>query len=181
LDAENDRTVRSSVLWVPTDSVSLRITATDGHLGGPGSNYTALFDRYQKTGAAAREVYYDPMGAAIDDTIHNFNAEFNAGMGPVHVTYDGAYERYMAHDNDGTYDGDPAASGNYTWRNYKADYTTQEHELRFSNAHHGFLDWVAGADYYKEFLMEHDQNWATYAAPNPGNNCFAYAPNLLYG
>ena len=182
VDDEDNRAVRASVLWRPLDNVSLLVTETAGYLGGTGSDYGALFDRYRAlSGSAAREIYYNPMGTAIDDDFHNFNAELNVDMGPVHMTYDGAYDHYNAHDNDGSLTGDPMGSGSYTWRNYRGNYTTDSHELRFSNANPEFFEWVAGANYFKEYLMEHDQNWATYVEPSPANNCFTAAPNLLYG
>jgi iron complex outermembrane receptor protein len=181
LNDEDNHTVRSSVLWTPADAVSLLATYTVGQIGGAGSDYGALYDRYTETGSAARAVYYNPMGTAVDDTFRDLNAELNVDMGPVHLTYAGAYDRYEAHDNDNASTFDPYAGGSYTWRNYQGDYTTDSHELRFSNSTPGFVDWVAGANYYREFLMEHDQNWATYVAPSPANNCYSFAPNLLYG
>ena len=181
LNDEDNHTVRSSALWKPTDSMSLLATYTIGHIGGAGSDYGALYDRYTETGSSARAVYYNPMGTAVDDTFRDLNAELNVDLGPVHLTYAGAYDRYEAHDNDNASTFDPNAGGSYTWRNYQGDYTTDSHEIRLSNSSPGFVDWVAGANYYREFLMEHDQNWATYVAPNPANNCYSYAPNLLYG
>ncbi len=181
LNDEDNHTVRSSVLWKPADTLSLLATYTIGQIGGAGSDYGALYDRYTEVGSSARAVYYNPMGTAVDDTFRNLNAELNVELGPVHLTYAGAYDRYEAHDNDDASTFDPNAGGSYTWRNYQGDYTTDSHEIRFSNSTPGFLDWVAGANYYREFLMEHDQNWATYVAPSPANNCYSYAPNLLYG
>ena len=178
---ENNRAARVSALWKPSDTVSLLLTENTGYIGGTGSDYGALYDRYTETGSAARAVYYNPMGGAINDSFHNFNGELNADMGPVHLTYDGAYDHYVAHDSDDESTGDPAASGSYTWRNYQGDYTTSSHELRFSNVNPGFMDWVFGGNYFKEYLMEHDQNWATYVDANPANNCNGAAPNLLYG
>ena len=87
LNDEDNHTVRSSVLWTPADAVSLLATYTVGQIGGAGSDYGALYDRYTETGSAARAVYYNPMGTAVDDTFRDLNAELNVDMGPVHLTY----------------------------------------------------------------------------------------------
>jgi iron complex outermembrane receptor protein len=161
---QDDATGRVSGLWSIGDGGSLLLTGTFGQVEGVGANYTALLDSVlTRHGSAAREVYYNPMGGSVDDHFRNVNAELKLDLGHLQLTYVGARMRYQARDQDRVSGNDPAANGggNYNWRNYIGDYTTDSHELRLSNAEAQRMEWVAGYNYNNEFIEEHDQSWTT--------------------
>jgi iron complex outermembrane receptor protein len=162
---QDDRAVRLSALWSPSAPVSLLVTGTAGHVGGVGELYNALYPRVTaSSGSAARVVYFNPMGGAVDDEYHSVNGELNAQWGSIHMTYDGARILYTAHDAPSS-DTNPAANPSnqgtpqYGFTDYQATYATVSHEVRLSNAAPQRIDWVVGANHYHENLAENDQNW----------------------
>lgn len=185
---QHDETIRLSTLYKITPDADLLLTYTNGAVSGVGQTQ-ALFNRVENdSGAAQRGVYGNPFGGHIADHFNNFNAEGNAEFGPVHVTYDGAYLTFDQHDLTST-NPDPYANGpafvpgffppvtfsgppaSYAWRDYHGRFSTDSQELRFNNAQAGFLDWVVGANYYREQIHESDHNWnAPFAAPTLANS-----------
>jgi iron complex outermembrane receptor protein len=191
---QHDQSLRLSGLYQFTPSISLLLTGTFGTVGGVGQSQAVYSRVANSSGSEQRAVYGNPFGAHIADRFHNFNAEFNAEAGPVHVTYDGARLSYTAREltsgnNDPfgngpafqvgffppvPYPGEPAS---YTWRNYRGNFTTDSHEMRFSNAEKGIVDWVVGANWYKESINESDHNWlAPYSDPTLANSVNAIDP-----
>jgi iron complex outermembrane receptor protein len=185
---QHDRAARISGLYDFTPTVSLLVAGTFGTVGGVGQTQ-AVYNRVANdSGAAQRQVYGNPFGGNIDDAFHNYNAELNADLGAVHLTYDGARLGYNAHDQTSgngdpfgngpadvpgffppvTFPGAPAA---YAWRDYQGDFTTDSEEIRLSNADKGALDWVVGANWYKEEINESDHNWVSpYSDPTLANS-----------
>jgi iron complex outermembrane receptor protein len=173
---QHDQSARISALYEFTPTASLLVTGTFGTVGGVGQS-EAVYNRVvNNSGASQRDVYGNPFGGHIDDNFHNFNAEFNADLGAVHFTYDGGRLSYNAHDqtsgNGDPYGNGPAfvpgvfppvpfpgAPASYDWRDYRGRFTTDSHEIRFSNAENGPLDWVLGANWYKEEIHESDHRW----------------------
>jgi len=186
LDDEDNATGRISALWKYADNGSLLVTGTFGHVGGTGLG-AALYDSVlNKSGKDARQIYYNPYGASMDDDFQNLTAELNQDIGAVHLTYVGAHLKFSAHDtyapsvnNPEANGGDPAVAGdgNYNWTNYLSDVTTDSHELRLSNAQSQRLEWVIGANYYKEYNMEHDQNWSSPMSCSPSLSAACNVPN----
>ena len=173
---QHDQSGRFSALYSFTPTTTLLVAFTGGEVSGVGQTQ-AIFNNVENgSGATQREVYGNPFGGHIDDHFRNWNGEFNADAGFAHITYDGAHLEYTARDlTSGV--GDPYGNGaadmpgyfppvafpgpaaSYAWRNYRGDFTTDSHEIRFSNAAPGMFDWVVGANWYKEKIQESDHNW----------------------
>ena len=185
-----DQTARISGLYKFTPSTTLLVTLTSGTVGGVGQAQ-AIFDNVEnKSGGAQRAVYGNPFGGHLNDSFNNINAEFNTDLGFLHMTYDGGRLVYSANElTSGT--GDPYANGatnqvvsgpfpfdpypgpaaSYTWRDYRGHFQTDSHEVRFTNANPGPVDFVVGANWYKEQIHESDHNWsAPLADPTLANS-----------
>lgn len=184
---ENNWTTRVSALWTINSSASLLLTGTFGHIGGAGDANDAIYNRVEHASGDGRfNIFYNPMVGAggDDDNFNNYNAEFNWDLGPVHMTYDGAHMQFRGDDDFDPSTGDPASTGgtpNYTWNTYHSNVTTDSHEVRFSNAHPQALEWVFGANYWKEYNVEDDLNWQTLAscAPSLAPSCNNPNPNIV--
>jgi iron complex outermembrane receptor protein len=157
---QSDWSTRLSGLWDFNDSASLLVTGTFGHLGGAGPANALYNSVNNKSGSVVRDVYYNPFGSQLDQDFHNYNAELNLELGPVHITYDGGYLLFDANDRTSSTN-NPLGNqgGRYNWRNYRGDVTTTSHELRLSNAGEQRLEWVLGANHYDEDINESDHNW----------------------
>ena len=191
---QHDRTGRISALYNMTSNASLLLTFTGGTVGGVGQTQAVYNTVANNSGASQRNVYGNPFGGHIDDDFYNFNGEFNADFGAVHLTYDGARLRYNASDltssvNDPYGNGPafvpgffppvpfPGAPASYAWRDYRGDFTTDSHEIRLSNATKGILDWVLGANWYREEIHESDHNWLSpYSEPTLANSVNSIDP-----
>ncbi len=185
---QHDQTARISALYKLMPSASLLLTYTTGAVGGVGQTQAVWNRVISGSGASQRSVYGNPFGGHINDRFDNLNAEFNADLGFVHMTYDGARLLYTAHDrtsgNTDPYGNGaanepgffppvafPGPAASYAWRDYRGRFATDSHEVRFSNAEKGRLDWVIGANWYKEQIHESDHNWnAPYADPTLANS-----------
>ncbi|HET6554694.1 MAG TPA: TonB-dependent receptor plug domain-containing protein, partial [Dyella sp.] len=63
---ENNQSGRLMAQWKPSDSTSLLVTGSFGHVGGAGAG-NALYDLVEnRSGSAARKVYYNPFGSEMD-------------------------------------------------------------------------------------------------------------------
>ena len=191
---QHDQSGRISALYSYTPTTTLLHTGTFGSVGGVGQTQAVYSRVANDSGAAQREVYGNPFGGHINDRFQNFSAEFNADAGPVHFTYDGAHLQYDARDltsgNGDPYGNGPAfvpgffppvpfpgAPASYAWRDYQGNFTTDSQEIRLSNAAPGALDWVLGANWYKEKIHESDHNWAApFSDPTLANSVNAIDP-----
>jgi iron complex outermembrane receptor protein len=166
---QNDWSGRLSARWKLSNRASMLMTGTFGRVAGTGSssaivsigaraaNYRPVTTR---AGSAALEVYDNPFPASISQHVNNFNAELNVDMGSVQLTYVGARLRFDARDLvSSTNDPRGRMGGNYGWTDYRGNYDTDSHELRFSNSFPRQVEWVAGANDYREFIDENDHNW----------------------
>jgi iron complex outermembrane receptor protein len=182
LDDENNRTGRVSGLWKMSKDASLLVTGTFGHVGGSGPG-GVLYSSFQTEGSsAARQVYFNPYAPAADDNFNGVNAEFNMNLGAVHLTYDGGHSNFKAHDITGMSEiGADANNGQFSWQDYYANITNDSHEIRFSNAKPQRLEWVAGANFYRELNDEKDNNWASTAtcAPSLSSDCNTPNPSII--
>jgi iron complex outermembrane receptor protein len=182
LDDENNRTGRVSALWNISKSANLLVTGTFGHIGGSGTG-TALYNSIQnKSGEAARQVYFNPYTPAIDDNFNGLNAEFNMDLGAVHLTYDGGHSKFKANDiEDPSVMGAENNSGAFGWMEYRANITNDSHEIRVSNAKPQRLDWVAGLNFQRELIDEEDSLWASPAtcAPSLAASCNSPNPAII--
>lgn len=185
LDDEDNTNGRLSALWLYADSGSLLVQATAGSVGGTGdaSGY-ALFNRYDDGGSYAREVYYNPMAGGVDDHYNKINVELNQDWGPVHLAYTGGRLAFRGDDDYNPSTGEPQGTNpTYNWSDYISHDTYNSHEIRLSNVSKQRLEYVVGANYWKEDINEIDNNWQTFVSPNATTTpaCPAAAPNLLPG
>lgn len=142
------------------------LTGTFGHVGGADNSGTVLYSRV--TGGKGDDrfkVYYNPFAAAQgqNDNFAGVNGELAFDIGAVRVTYDGAHMWWHGEDNTPGVQ-TPADSGAYNWSVYSSHMTTDNHEIRLSNASPKTkLEYVLGANYFHEFNDEVDLNWQTQA------------------
>ena len=170
---QSDMSGRLTALAKITPNLQATVAVTSGHVGGVGSTAGILSRVLDGSGEEQRQVLGNPFGGKIKDNFTNWNWELSAGLGVAHLTYEGAHLRYDARDktsstNDplGNYQGPPPAIATYNWRDYQGKFVTDSHELRFSNEEPGALDWVVGANWYRENIHESDHNWSA-PASNP--------------
>lgn len=178
LDDENNRTGRVSALWSISKAASLLVTGTFGQIGGAGPGAAIYTSLLNKSGSAARQVFFNPYAPSTDDSFAGVNAEFNLDLGAVHLTYDGGHSRFKAHDiMEPGVTGAASNNGQFTWSDYRADITNDSHEIRLSNATPQRIDWVAGVNYQKELNVENDANWASPESCSPSLAASCNAPN----
>jgi iron complex outermembrane receptor protein len=178
LDDENNRTGRVSALWNIAKAANLLVTGTFGHVGGSGPGPVLYSSLLNKSGSAARQVFFNPYAPAMNDNFRGVNAEFNLDLGALHLTYDGGHSKFKARDiTDPGVTGAASINGQFTWTDYRADITNDAHEVRLSNATPQRIDWVAGLNYQKELNVEEDSNWASPAGCSPSLAASCNAPN----
>ena len=170
LNEEDNATGRLTALWHFAETSTLTVTGTIGTQGGSGNGQDPYGNFLAYSGQAQRTIYDQPIPQLIDDRFDNLNAEYNGDFGPVHVTYDGAYLYYWAHDLTAA-DTNAAEIGGYNWLNERHTFRTDSHELRFSNATPGALEWLAGANFLHEDIHESFHVWtAPLADPTVANS-----------
>ena len=158
LNEEDNATGRLTALWHFAETSTLTFTGTLGMQGGAGNGQDPYGNFLRYSGQAQRTIYDQPIPQLIDDRFHNFNVEYNGDFGPVHVTYDGAYLYYWAHDLTAA-DTNAAEIGGFNWLDERHIFRTDSHELRFSNSTPGRLEWLAGANLLKEDIHESFHVW----------------------
>jgi iron complex outermembrane receptor protein len=180
-NGENDFTTRLSALFRFSSDMTLLLQETAGNIGGPGPGGTIYQELLNApTGSAQRIVYPTPFANLLDDTYSNFTWQFNWAIGAVHLAYVGGYLNFSANENSAATvnplaNDSPSSGGafpfftepNYAWRDYRGHFLTDSHELRLSNEQPGPVDWVLGANWYRENIHESDHNWTALATvPN---------------
>ena len=160
---QKDRTGRFSLLFKPSSDVTATIIATVGHIGGVGPG-SALLDNLDHGDSRQFDVVPDTVPAYINDNFYNFNEQLNVKFGAVQVDLLGNEEHFSDHSqltsNFNPFNtGNATAGPSYQLDNYQGVFDTNQVELRLSNVNSGFLDYVAGANYYHEQTRESDHNW----------------------
>lgn len=160
---QNDRTGRFSVLFKPTPDVTATAIATIGHIGGFGAG-AALADNLQQGGSAQFDIVPDPVPAFADQNFANFNETLNWKLGGVQIDLLASEQHFVDHtqntQNNSPYDtGSATAAPSFALEDYQGRFVTTQFEARISNTTPGFLDYVAGANYYHEQIHESDHNW----------------------
>lgn len=167
---QEDLSYRLSGLYDFSDTSSLFVTASAGHVGGTGVGTVPLGTFLKESGEDQRRIYSNPFGGDVDENFSNITAEFTTDLGEVDLAYVAGYRDYDANTiTSDTFDpaGNADFSGNpqYGWAQYRGSARTDSHELRLSAAS-GALSWVAGVNWYREQLSESDHNW-TAPVPSP--------------
>ncbi len=169
LNDEDDQSARFAVLFKPNDDLSVRVTATGGHIGGYGlgEGVGDIMDAAGDKGKAALGIVPDPIVTKQDNNFLNFDGEVDYRLGAVAITYQAAAEHFNAHDpvpstynpvaND--YDDVPPLPLYYQLSDNRWNLHTVSHELRFANADAGPIDYVIGANYVKENIHEASHAW----------------------
>ncbi len=165
-DDQHDRTGRFSMLFKPTNDLTIKAVATVGHVGGVGAS-GAVDDNLKQGGSAALEVYPDPVPSFVRENFGNLNASLNWKLGDVQLDLVGNRQRFADHSQQ-TGNGNPCDTGsatgicNFGLDDYRGVFNTTQYEARLSNVNPGFFEYVAGANWYQERVQESDHN---YSAP----------------
>ena len=187
---QNDVAGRFSALLDVSPKVSAYLAVTGGHVGGVGPGNAVMRFVFDKSGPDQRKVYGNPFSTSANETFANINGELNADLGFLHFTYDGGRLFLQQHDlSSSTNDpvGNGGGGGNYNWRDYRGHFQTDSHEVRLSNSEPGRIDFVLGANWYKERIRESDHNWSapiatpTVAASNNGIDPVNLTTHESYG
>lgn len=170
---QDDRNARVSALFKLGADGEIRFTGTFGHVGGIGPATVPLGNFLNASGDAKRNIYANPFGGRIDDNYQNYQVDLSYAFSGIQLNYLGAIQNYDAGEftsssnsplgNGGGPPGSPQPPV-YTFRDYNGTFKTDAHELRFSNARPGAIDWVVGANYNFERIQESDHNWNVPAA-----------------
>ncbi len=165
-DDQHDRTGRLSMLYKPTEDLTIKAVGTLGHIGGVGAS-GAVEDNLEKGGSAALDVYPDPVPSFVRENFGNLNASLNWKLGDTQLDLVGNTQRFADHSQQTT-NNNPCDTGsatgicNYALDDYRGIFKTNQFEARLSNVNPGFLDYVVGANVYQEHVQESDHN---YSAP----------------
>lgn len=191
---QKDRAGRASLLIAPSDAFEARLTATLGHQGGAGSQYAleTQLQAHNDTGVAALQTLTNPVAASLDANFQLYDASIRAKAGGVQFDLLGSYQNFSFHQV-GTQGNDVAAN---TTTGQKVEPTfsftafgpafqfylqrsrsvTKQIELRASNAEPGFIDYVVGANYYREKNDESGISWSSQIdAPLDQSQYYYYA------
>jgi iron complex outermembrane receptor protein len=179
---EDNEAGRLSLLYKPSDDVKWRITATGGHVGGygPGEGVGDIMDAAGESGKAALDILPNPVTRRKDDNFINLDSELDFRLGGVAVTYVGGYQHFNAYDPVPTnnnplanYAGAGPFQPLYVLGDNRWNVHTVSHEIRFSNAEPGVLDYVIGANYIRENIQENSHVWnIPLADPNDTSTWF---------
>lgn len=171
---QKDATGRFSLLYKPSENASLRLSATIGHQAGAG-NAPALETQLvaHHDSGNGLDILTNPVPAFLDNSFQLYDAAFNAKFGAVQLDLQGSYQ-HMRFRQQAPSVQDVAANGAHvvnpvfspnsfgnTFQFYLQQdlVKTTQLEARFSNAEAGRIDYVVGANYFKEIAGENGQGW----------------------
>jgi len=181
---QDDATGRASLLFQPSDALSLRLTATVGHQGGAG-NSAVLQTQMQAgndTGPAALQILANPIKPFVNSNFTNYDAHLNVRLGGnvqldalasyqwMHFVQRGATVNAPGQANLFLYNfalnqyGGINNRGGAGWGFYLQDnrVKTKQAEVRISNVDPARLDYVVGANWYDEAAGEAGQSWGAF-------------------
>ena len=167
LNDEDNQTGRFSVLYKPTADMTFRLTDTGGHVGGYGlgEGIGDIMDAAGEKANGALDIVPNPVRIGkIDDNFNNIDGEWDWKLGGINLAYQAAVEHFNAHDPISV-DDNPVANDfsgpapYYQVGDNRWNLQTIEHELRFSNADSGPLDYVIGLNYVREHIDENSHIW----------------------
>ena len=177
-NSQSDATGRASLLFKPTDELSVRLTATIGHQGGSGQG-SALETELQKHDdkASGLGILASPVKAYVDSDFQNYDGHLNYEVSGVNVELMGSYQHFK-YLQQGPNIGDTLGNGNPICRDPRVitsgagcngrgfsffyqqnNVKTKQTEIRFTNANPGVIDYVVGANYFHERAGEGGQSW----------------------
>ena len=167
LNDEDNQSGRFSVLYKATADMTFRLTDTGGHVGGYGMSEGVgdIMDAAGEKANGALDIVPNPVRTGkIDDNFNNLDGEWDWKLGAVNVAYQAALEHFNAHDPIPV-DDNPVANDfsgpapYYQIADNNWNLRTVEHELRFSNADSGPIDYVIGLNYVREHIDENSHTW----------------------
>lgn len=171
----DNKAIRGSALWQPTENLSIFLTADYAHMGGitqivvEGSKfydiatdperpvYTA--DQYS-TGELLNRGYAQGITPHVNDKIYGFTGEVNWNLGPVTATYIGSYRRYDQHQEITDY------SGQVSPTYIDGMFEQNSHELRFALNDIDRLKFQFGGMYFEEKSRQHFEQPDYFGVPN---------------
>jgi iron complex outermembrane recepter protein len=160
---EHNRTGRASVLFKPSDVLTANVVTTVGHIGGVGGS-PALLTNLDAGGDQKFNIVADPINSYQDIDFVNVNETVNLKLGGAQIDLLANQQHFtdftLSSGNNNPYDtGSATAAPSYGVSNYQGVFNTQQYEARLSNVATGLLDYVVGANYYKERIHESDHSW----------------------
>ena len=160
---QKDRSGRFSLLYAPTESVTAKLIASVGHIGGVGGA-GALSSNLEAGGDAATQIIPNPIPSWVDEGYSNLNGQLNMKFGNAQLDVLGSTQHFTDRSqltgNANPYDtGNPTAPGAFGLDQYTGSFNTNQYEVRVSNIETARLDYVVGANYYSETIHESDHNW----------------------
>ncbi|TCM16583.1 iron complex outermembrane receptor protein [Novosphingobium sp. PhB165] len=172
---QKDAVGRASLLFEPGPDLTLRLTATVGHQGGAGSApaLETQLEAHNETGSPALSILANPVRAFLDNNFQQYDGSLNWKFGGLQLDLLGSYQ-HMHYVQQGPGVQDTGANGGGvtsttfsfdafgpTYQFFLQDdlYKTTQFEARISNALPGRVDFVAGANYFRESAGENGQNW----------------------
>jgi iron complex outermembrane receptor protein len=203
---QKDAAGRASLLFKPTDTFSLRLTATVGHQGGVGGSpaLETQLTAHNDSGDAALVGLVNPVRSFVDSNYQMYDAALNWNFGPVQLDVVGSHQMLnFRQQNSSVQDtaangggalyacfGNPCDTRNAnvaglppfgsTFQLYfqQNRVKTDQVEARISNGEPGAIDYVVGANYFKEAAGENGQSWnAQIVAPlDTGTYVFQAGP-----
>ena len=164
MNDQHDRTGRFSALYKPSENVTATAIVTVGHVGGLGQ-VAGLLDNLDAGGSKQFDVLPNPVPNWISENYVNVNGQLNFKLGSAQLDLLADQQHFSDHSQQG-YDqnpfdtGNPPVAPNWGLLRYGGIYNTTQFEARLSNATTGFLDYVAGANYYQEKVRESYHQWS---------------------
>lgn len=160
---QKDRTGRFSALWEPTATITGTFVATVGHLGGVGTSGSTL-DNLEAGGGLAQKIVPNYVPSFVNEDFRNFNEQLKWRLGATQLDMLGNQQHFTDHtqttgNSNPFATGNPVAPASFLLDDYRGVFDTNQFEARLSNVNRGFLDYVAGANYYHEQIHESDHNW----------------------
>lgn len=168
------------------DNVKLRVTGEAGKIAGVGfgdGNASLNVDAGHNITGVTLLGAINPIAPFDEDDFQKVYAQLDMDTGPVHTAYTGSYSHYATADMqsssvfglDTENSGSNAADGS---REYVVDtYDEIYHELRFSNATEGPLNWVGGINYFYLHTVEDGHGWQIALPPAGGAASCPAAPS----
>jgi iron complex outermembrane recepter protein len=171
---QKDATGRASLLWQPSQDVTLRLTATVGHQGGAGSSpaLESQLEAHHDSGNGLG-ILANPVAAYLNNNFQSYDGSLNWKFGTVQLDVLGSYQ-HMHYIQQAPSVQDAYANGGGTVSNtFSPDafgptyqfylqqdlVKTTQFEARLSNVDRGKVDFVAGANYFRENAGENGQAW----------------------
>ena len=154
LNDQDDQTVRAALLFQPNDSFTGHLTVTSGHQGGVGGGAQLQDFLTSGSGDSKWNVLANPVPSFVDSKFTNIDAAITAKLGDVQLDVIASQQDFTLlqqriNTNSILYNG-----GQFSPILMHSPTKTSQFEARISNVNPGFIDYVAGVNYFYEDIHE---------------------------